>query len=114
MMKQQEKGIFDSPKNVNRVLQFLYGGCFLLFVADFLVHRHISHYWENIWAFYPLYGFVSCVVLVIIASWMRPFLIRSEDYYSDEGLTEDQIAQRLKTTEHQTEKQVKGGSHVDD
>ncbi len=111
-MNQHKKGIFDSPKNVQRVLYFLYAGCFILFVVDFLVHRHISYYWENVWAFYPLYGFVSCVVLVIIASWMRPFLIRGEDYYSDEGRNDEMVEEAIDT--EQGSIASKGDSHVDD
>jgi len=53
----------------------------LLVVLDFVIHRHVYHSWENLPAFYPIYGFVGCVVLVIVARWMRTFLMRSEDYY---------------------------------
>lgn len=72
---------FDKPKNVKRVLHALYGCCVLLFLLDFVIHRHVMHSWENLWGFYPVYGFVGCVVLVVVAKWMRTFLMRSEDYY---------------------------------
>ncbi len=111
-MNQPKKGIFDSPKNVQRVLYFLYAGCFVLFVVDFLVHRHISYYWENIWAFYPIYGFVSCVVLVIIASWMRPFLMRDEGYYNDEGRSGERDEEAVEKV--QSSIAGKGDRHVDD
>lgn len=73
--------LFDNPKNVKRVLHILYGCCALLFLLDFVIHRHVIHSWENLWGFYPIYGFVGCVVLVLVATWMRTFLMRSEDYY---------------------------------
>ncbi|KZY65709.1 hypothetical protein A3737_35850, partial [Oleiphilus sp. HI0065] len=57
--------------------------CGLLVVADFVVHRHIYHEWEKIPAFYAIYGFVGCVVLVLIAREMRKFLMRGEDYYDE-------------------------------
>ena len=72
---------FDKPKNVKRVLHSLYGCCVLLFLLDFVIHRHVMHSWENLLGFYPIYGFVGCVVLVVVAKWMRTFLMRSEDYY---------------------------------
>jgi len=73
--------LFDNPKNTQRVLYILYACCALLVVLDFVIHRHVYHCWENLPAFYPIYGFVGCVVLVVIARWMRTFLMRSEDYY---------------------------------
>ncbi len=73
--------LFDNPKNTQRVLYILYACCALLVVLDFVIHRHVYHSWENLPAFYPIYGFVGCVVLVFVARWMRTFLMRSEDYY---------------------------------
>ena len=66
-------------------MHVFYGICVVLFVLDFVIHRHVMHSWENLWGFYPLYGFVGCVVLVLVATWMRTFLMRSEDYYDNEG-----------------------------
>lgn len=80
-MENEKTHLFDKPENVQRLLYFLYGSCALLLLLDFVIHRHVAHSWENLWGFYPLYGFVGCVVLVLIASWMRTFLMRSEDYY---------------------------------
>ena len=83
-MENEKQHLFDDPKNIKRVLYFLYGCCVLLFALDFVIHRHVLHSWENLWGFYPVYGFVGCVILVLVAKWMRTFLMRSEDYY-DEG-----------------------------
>jgi len=84
-MDNEKKYFFDNPKNVKRLLYVFYGICVLLFLLDFVIHRHVMHSWENLWGFYPLYGFVGCVVLVLVATWMRTFLMRSEDYYDNEG-----------------------------
>ncbi len=80
-MNNEKKYIFDDPKNVKRLLNIFYVCCALLVILDFIIHRHVYHYWENLWAFYPIYGFIGCVVLVLIATWMRTFLMRDEDYY---------------------------------
>jgi len=76
-------GWFDKPENVRKLLRVFYVICGLLVLVDFVVHRHIYHDWENIPAFYAIYGFVGCVVLVLIAKEMRKFLMRGEDYYDE-------------------------------
>lgn len=87
-MKDEKKHLFDDPKNVKRLLQLLYVCCALLVVLDFVIHRHTMHDWEKLWVFYPLYGFIGCVVLVIVATWMRTFLMRPEDYYDNPTITD--------------------------
>ena len=74
---------FDKPENVSRLLKGFYGVCILLVLVDFVVHRHIGFGWEKIPAFYAIYGFVACVLLVIVAKKMRTVLMRKEDYYDD-------------------------------
>jgi hypothetical protein len=73
--------LFDNPRNVSRLLLGFYIVCAVLFVLDFVVHRHTVHPWEGFPGFYALYGFVACVVLVLIAKEMRKLLMRKEDYY---------------------------------
>jgi len=85
-MKNDEKHLFDNPKNIKRVLYILYGCCAVLLALDFVIHRHVMHSWENLWGFYPLYGFVGCVILVFVATWMRTFLMRDEDYYDKQEM----------------------------
>ena len=80
---QEPIGFFDKPENVSKVLKVFYVICALLVIADFIVHRHVYHDWENVPAFYAIYGFVGCVTLVLIAKQMRKFLMRGEDYYDE-------------------------------
>jgi hypothetical protein len=75
------KHIFDDPRNVRRLVRALVALCALLFVADFFVHRHVEHPWENFTGFYAIYGFVACVVLVLLARELRKLVMRNEDYY---------------------------------
>lgn len=77
----EKPALFDKAQNVQRVLYLLYGCCALLLLLDLLIHRHSYHPWEKLIAFYPLYGFLGCVVLVLVAKWMRRFLMRDEAYY---------------------------------
>ncbi|OUS23492.1 hypothetical protein A9Q99_27770 [Gammaproteobacteria bacterium 45_16_T64] len=84
MAEQNEpKDFFDKPENISKMLKVFYVICGMLVVADFIVHRHIYHDWENIPAFYAIYGFVGCVVLVLIAKEMRKIIMRGEDYYDE-------------------------------
>jgi membrane protein YdbS with pleckstrin-like domain len=77
----KENHRFNKPRNVRRMLWWLVAVCGLLFAADFIYHRHIVHPWEELWGFYAIYGFVSCVVLVLVAKQMRKLLMRDEEYY---------------------------------
>ncbi len=82
-MDDKKQYLFDKPKNVKRLMTGLYVCCAILFALDFVIHRHVMHSWENLWGFYPIYGFVGCVVLVLVATWMRTFLMRPENYYDN-------------------------------
>ncbi|MBF0471351.1 MAG: hypothetical protein HQL48_08250 [Gammaproteobacteria bacterium] len=78
-----KKYLFDDPKNVDRLLRIFYAICILLVVVDLFVHRHIVMAWENLPAFYALYGFIACVLLVVLAKLMRKVVMRGEDYYDE-------------------------------
>ncbi len=77
--------IFDEPKNVRRVVRGLIAACVILFGLDAVLHRHVDHPWEAFFGFYALYGFVACVLLVLLAKEMRRLVMREENYYQ-EGL----------------------------
>lgn len=77
----QKQYLFDKPRNVTRLLRGFYLVCAVLLILDFILHRHILHQWENLPAFYAVFGFVACVLLVLIAKEMRKVVMRKEDYY---------------------------------
>ena len=81
----ERKHFFDDPRSVKKVLRVFYVICALLLLADVVVHRHVVHAWEGVWGFYAGYGFVACVLLVLIAKEMRKLLMRREDYYDGDG-----------------------------
>lgn len=113
-MENEKKHIFDNPKNVKRVLYFLYACCAVLFLLDFVIHRHVAHSWENLWGFYPVYGFVGCVILVVVATWMRTFLMRSEDYYDNPAPNEEpNAAPNYDPDKKETNNKALGGNDVD-
>jgi hypothetical protein len=73
--------VFDNPRNVKRVLWTLYACCAALLATDLVFHRHAVHPWEHLFGFYAVYGFVACVLLVLVAKELRKVLMRPEDYY---------------------------------
>jgi len=77
--------MFDNQANVRRVLYGLYAAAGLSFLLDWVIARKVYHSWEQIPAFYALYGFAACVVLVLAATQLRKVLMRSEDYYDEPG-----------------------------
>jgi hypothetical protein len=99
---EQKIPFFDNPKNVTWIIRIFYAICILLVVADFIVHRHIYVSFEEIPAFYALYGFIACVVLVVIAKGMRLLVMRDEHYYDKREDEVEQIVPRV-DVEHSTD-----------
>ena len=76
-----EKSFFE--KNVKGIIYTLYFVCTMLFLADFKIHHHHAHFpWEHWFGFFSIYGFVCCVLLVLLAKHVvRPVMQREENYY---------------------------------
>ncbi|MEX2352802.1 MAG: hypothetical protein WD709_01350 [Gammaproteobacteria bacterium] len=96
-MKDEKQHFFDKKENITLVLRVFYTVCVLLVIGDLVIHRHIAHSWERLFGFYAIFGFVACVVLVIIAKEMRKFLMRDEDYYQDK---DEEIKTESKHVDH--------------
>ena len=78
---EEKQYLLDKPRNVSRMLSGFYAICGLLFVLDFIIHRHTIHAWEQLPGFYAIFGFVAFVMLVVVAKLIRRLLMRREDYY---------------------------------
>jgi hypothetical protein len=87
----EKQHLFDDPRNVRRVLRGLFAVCaalVLLDVVSFLLHmfagfgslRHEEGPLDWLPGYYPVYGFVACALLVLIAKELRKILMRDEDY----------------------------------
>lgn len=77
-----EKHLFDDHRNVNRLLTLFFTSVILLFIFDFFVHKHSHFPWENWPAFYAVFGFAACVLLVLVSRFiLRPLVKRKENYY---------------------------------
>jgi len=80
-MAAEREHVFDKPRNVRRLLHVLYSVCAFLFALDFLYQRHPLHSGDDWPGFYAGYGFLGCVLLVLLAKLLRRFLKRPENYY---------------------------------
>ncbi len=84
---EQPVGWFDRKENVRKVLVGLFLGCAFLAVIDVIFwitdfDKHPYFRWETWPGFYAVYGFVACVLLVLISKHvLRPLVMRGEDYY---------------------------------
>ncbi len=75
------------PEKVKWIVRVLFAVCAAVVVADLFympTKKEHAHYgWEAWIGFHALYGFVSCVLLVVLAAQMRKLVMRDEDYYGD-------------------------------
>ncbi len=55
----------------------------VVFAADFFVHRHHETFiWDTIPGFGAVYGFVSCVLMIIVFKFIgHVWLMKKEGYY---------------------------------
>ena len=68
------------PK-VRKGLVVFYVLCAGLVLLDFIGLRHAENALDGVYGFYAIYGFLACVVLVVVAKGMRRFVMRDEDHY---------------------------------
>ncbi|MEN8198533.1 MAG: hypothetical protein ABFR63_00540 [Thermodesulfobacteriota bacterium] len=81
-MANDKKHIWDDIENVKKLLKVFFTSCVLLFVVDLVIKRPAHMPWEEWPGFYAIYGFVACVILVLISKYvLRPLVKRDEDYY---------------------------------
>ena len=65
------------------VKKIAYGMLVLLILADFIIPRHEIHFFgDKIPGFWSLFGFISCVLIIVVSKWIgHHWLVRNEDYY---------------------------------
>lgn len=78
----EELRMFDKPQNVKRLLITFFTLTAVMLGIDLFYHKHAIFPWEEYFGFYAVYGFVACVILVVVAKYiLRPLVMRKEDYY---------------------------------
>ena len=72
---------FDDPRNGDKVFWLILVVSAILFLADAFYEKHPEFAIEKIFGFYALIGFVSSVVLVVLARQWTKLARRGEDFY---------------------------------
>ena len=57
----------------------------LLIVVDFVIPRHEIHFFgDKIPGFWSIFGFIACVLIVIVSKWIGHMgLMQNENYYDE-------------------------------
>jgi hypothetical protein len=80
-MKSDKRYWLDDSRNIDRIFYGISWICVLLTLSDLFYHKQGHLPWEDWFGFYGLYGFISCVGLVLLAKQLRKVLGRKEGYY---------------------------------
>ncbi|PLY00014.1 MAG: hypothetical protein C0623_08055 [Desulfuromonas sp.] len=85
MKNKKEFDWFDHPQNIKRLKIGFYIVLVLLVVPDFFMHKHtLFSSVEALPGFYALFGFIACVVIILVSKLFGLALKVKEDYYDDE------------------------------
>ncbi len=76
-----KKGWFDKKSNLILFLRIFYASLVVLLVVDLFIDKHTVFGFDGAPSFSAVYGFISCVLLVLLAKVLRIFIMRDEDYY---------------------------------
>jgi len=71
----------EDANKLDRAVTGLMVVCAVLFVIDLFVHRHAYFGFEGSRGFYPIAGFFSFSIIVLLAGQLRRLIKRPEDYY---------------------------------
>jgi hypothetical protein len=70
------------PKNRKRLSLFFYLSLLLVVGVDFLIPHEGHFFWEEIIGFGAVYGFISCVLIIVVSKALGHMgLMQREDYY---------------------------------
>lgn len=72
-----------NPEHAKQRNRIGYAMLIAVVIADFLVHReHAEYFWENLPGFHAFYGFVACVLIIVVSKFLGHHgIMKKEDYY---------------------------------
>ena len=81
MNRERKSGWFDKPEHFRLFLRLFFAALAVLLIVDPFIHKHAEFGWEETPGFFAAYGYISCVLLVLVAKLLRRFIKRDEAYY---------------------------------
>ena len=62
-----------------------YVALIILIVVDFIIPRHEIHFFgDKVPGFWSLFGFIACVLIIIVSKWIGHMgLMQDENYYDE-------------------------------
>ncbi len=83
----KEFDFFDKEENIRKLKINFYILLVILVILDIFVEKHPHYGWENLFGAYALYGFFSCVIIVIVSKLLgKLWLQRPENYYDGDDI----------------------------
>ncbi|MBX2839819.1 MAG: hypothetical protein KTR35_23380 [Gammaproteobacteria bacterium] len=91
----------DSAKNVTLIVRVLMVLCAVLFLVDFLYHRHSYVPGEGMSGFYAFVGFLAFTGVILGARALRLLIRRDESFYAPNSVDAEEYPEEgLERIEH--------------
>lgn len=67
------------------IKKIAYAALILIIVIDFFIPRHEVHFFgDGIPGFWSLFGFVACILIILISKWIGQLgIMQDENYYNE-------------------------------
>jgi hypothetical protein len=77
------KDLVESVEGRRKLRRVSYVLLVLVVLVDFLISHEGAHFaWEAVVGFGAVYGFISCVLIIVVSKMLGHYwLVRDEDYY---------------------------------
>lgn len=76
-----KKDFLEKKETIRFLWILLYASCALTLIPEFFIERHPHFGFDRFFGFYAILGFLSCIILILIAKFGGIFLKKSPDYY---------------------------------
>ena len=69
-----------------KVRRIAYGVLIVLIMVDFFIPRYEVHFFgDEIPGFWSLFGFIACVLIIVVSKWIGHLGLMQRENYYDEG-----------------------------
>ncbi|HET6370702.1 MAG TPA: hypothetical protein VFG95_05860 [Nitrospiria bacterium] len=77
------ENILETPGKWKWVKRLFYASMVLVVALDFIAPRHHAFFfWDEIPGYSAVYGFISCVLIIVVSKFLGHYwLMKREDYY---------------------------------